>query len=421
MLSNVVDERFGPIISVGRELLPEAYPQDLLIYRSCIALSSEFGVPLGDRYAWGSSWGDAEEAWCAAIGEGVERYAGDLCFVSRMEDINYDSSDIVGANPLFNERQVKKSYINLINSDDKTYSGRVIAGVKISDNSSVLVPVARVFNNCLGELLDHERISPIPYGGIACGKTYLMALEHAFFELIERDAVITSWYLGYPWIKLVSKSDTLKVKSGKFSLSYMLLPSVTRSNVVVCIAHDLENNRVSLGSSAGRSAIQISNKAAAEAIMLHRIYDELANPNSFLSKLAKNDLTCPLLPWTNNFEEYRNFYVEDGYSKCVDLICHMQYFLSQTAVETFLNEVSCIETRLIEDIDVDRRSIIDIASIDPKIAAIDITPSDIRSLNLWVIRAVSDFFIPNTPAGLLPKAHPRLKGRLIRNSPIPYA
>ena len=156
-----------------------------------------FGVAVPSRPAggWQSASGGVarsrDEADQAAVGEALERYAAHVCelplrqrhelddrTILELEDFSLYSAD-QRADPAFPHRSLydgERMYTNVF---------------ALADNREAWVPAELIG-------LAHEKAAVATSSGLAAGRTGLEALMRALQELIERDALMTTWLHGVP-------------------------------------------------------------------------------------------------------------------------------------------------------------------------------------------------------------------------------
>ena len=154
------------------------------------------GVPQSPATGWaspsgGAAW-DPETAELSAIGEALERYAASVCPlpVRRREQLANEQVIEIEEFALFSQSQRAEPGFPFASlyRDDRDFTNVF----SLRDNRAVWVPVDLV------PLRSDVFPSVTTSSGLACGRSQTSALLRALQEVIERDALMTTWLHGIP-------------------------------------------------------------------------------------------------------------------------------------------------------------------------------------------------------------------------------
>ncbi len=171
-------------------------PQSAHVSKSDVDSIFHVGVPSSLQEGWKSASGgvafDSESAHLAAIGESVERYCAGIIDIEQQFKKDIPISERIDADQfsLYSEEQLQLSDFPFVNiySDVCKYS----QVFNLSTNDAAWVPHPLI-------VLRDDYATGIPTSsGLAAGSTATNALLRATEELIERDALMTTWMHSIP-------------------------------------------------------------------------------------------------------------------------------------------------------------------------------------------------------------------------------
>ncbi|MBO3173561.1 hypothetical protein GZ180_00785, partial [Dermatophilus congolensis] len=155
-LDSLVDEHTGIIRRVRTVLRPDRAPTSYTSMTAEVSDARRLGEWPADRVSLGTTFGDPQGAWIAAVAEACERYCGN----------------------------------HLPPNGDTLRRGTA---------GEIWAPASLVYLNWrLRRYRDLPRTHHLNYAGIATGQGFSDACDRALFEIMERDALELWWHLGYP-------------------------------------------------------------------------------------------------------------------------------------------------------------------------------------------------------------------------------
>lgn len=437
---SLVDPRFGILRSL--EILPA--PDDLppAFYRAHaeIADSSRFAPWNCDLRAGGCAWNQPQAARCAAGGEAVERYCGNLVS-SALRRATYDQLRSSG------DEAVDPGDLALFSAEQYALRGFPfvpftsdlpvlwVRGHNLLTGRPVWVPASLVwvtfFTGSPGRGEPHTH--PVPYAGIAAGTDRETALESALFELIERDAVHLSWHRGDALPRLDPPSWLRRtVEGGAVQMELYQFPNDFGVPVVGALAFDRQRDLLALGLAARRDPLSAALKAAAEGIQLLVASRTLDDPESSqMRQVACGAPGLGLKPWRAD-RAYRRLYRED-WRDAWDLLCHLQLYQDPAMRRPLEQRLSGGPTRPLESLpSVDSEHLTLLQQLIQRLAQrgheaveVDVTTPDVRQAGLRVLRVIAPGLYGNGPAAYPYLGGPRLatarEAQTICRLPLPYA
>ena len=438
-MAGLVSTRSGVVRDVRRVALPAHLPTELRLYAAELAdCSRTFGWP-ADRSGAGCAWWDEDAARCAALGEAVERYCGNLV----PDGLTVASYEQLAAR---DEPAIDPMTLALFSTEQYASDGfpyepfsrelRVhwTAGRDLVTGRSCLIPASLVYPSYASCAERHgaPRTNPIPYAGLAAARSRPAALLAAMLELLERDAVTLAWLSSRPLsqIEVPEPFDPLfEGPDGALRTSLVLIPGDYGVPVIGALVHDVERERVALGTACRPDPWQAALKAVCEAMQLHLILDQLDDPGSALMRHAAAPGGC-LHPWRAD-RAYGRSYAPD-LRDATDLLCQLQLHLDPSLHGPLLARMRGGVTI---GLDAVRPSgpmtaaqlAARLADAGLRIAWTDVTTSDVGPLGWHAVRVVAPGLQPNAPPAFPALGGARLHAALRRVgsapdlSPIPYA
>lgn len=171
------------------------------------------GIPQNSSEPWKSAAGgvsrNLKEATYAAIGEGLERYSASAYKLPIKLRSDLDLSELIGPEDfsLFSKEQIKQTDFPFTNLyKDTTGFTNVYS---IYDNQEKWIPHGLV------SLRDDFSTGLSTSSGLAAGYSKQFALLRAIQELIERDALMTTWLHSIPGRKVATPKEYLDEVAAK--------------------------------------------------------------------------------------------------------------------------------------------------------------------------------------------------------------
>ena len=327
-----------------------------------------------------------DDALSAALGEAIERY----CFATAIPKNQYTSAWPDFKNETFALRQLPFLLPKEQSVDDffTTLAKRRINWIdafEVSENGKAkgtfLVPVMIVF----GSYSDERLI--VTTNGMGCGTSEDMALLKALYELIERDAVMISWFHQYPG-SLVRIEEVLPKKvvqmvkqMRKMNINFYLRDITTDIGLPVFLGFAIRldgGDPVSFacGASAGLDVQSAATKAFLEVCLSWRGANDLMRFRKPMRRM--NPVPDPV-----DFSDHLYLYQHPWMMKGVD-------FLLQKDKESSVIQkggFSSISDQLEQCINL-------LNSKGYKVLKVDMTTPDVDQFGLKVVRAIVPGLVP---------------------------
>lgn len=328
-----------------------------------------------------------QEAVVAALGEAVERYAaavslheaGELVWATwgELGESAIDprrfalyANEQYGQNWPFDQAQIDVPM-------------RWARGWSLTHKRSVLVPaqfVYQPFDPLPGEptLLLHAST------GTACGEHLEHAAISSLCEVIERDAFMIHWLCRLPAPRVDLASDPvlqaeLLARYNRPGILYHVFDFTTDIGVPTYFAAVVENGSANTSMAVGAATRPLGSAAARKALM------ESVQTRVWLRQMARSEGLRRFDTWdhVSSFEDHVHLWGSP------ELLPHADFLLKTEASVPLRNDCPAITVSGQIDWVVER-----LAARDLEAIIVDITPSDIRSLGLTVVRAVIPGCIP---------------------------
>lgn len=314
------------------------------------------------------------EAWCAAIGETIERFSAAY--------VPPGAARLTTAETLGSEA-VSPDVLRLYRSDPPSGSGRCnpradttfgwCTGTRLSDGAPRALPAQMVY---LGYHLGPEepRLGMFTSSGLCCERSLPAAVLGGLLEQIERDAIMLTWRLRMSLPKLDWRRDPAFERIAR--LMHGVRPDLTLLDasafmgipVVMSVLRDPDATYpvgVVVGASAGLTV-----KRAAESAFREGFQTLLMA--SMIARNAHADGAAEILD-----EHVANFVPVDA-ARRAD-------FLTTSSETVDAREVPSIEAE--DPLDALRLVAAHLADRDVEVIAFDVTSADVAGLGLYVARA----------------------------------
>jgi ribosomal protein S12 methylthiotransferase accessory factor len=434
----LVSPRSGIVREVRRQTFPAPFPPDLCLVYADLADSSRFCAWESDRQTAGCSLWDERTARMSALGEAVERYAGNMIAgpLRRASFRQLLAEGENGLNPanlaLYSSQQYAAKGFPFVpfTSDLEVLWVR---GARLPYDEEIYVPASLVYPTFFSPISPtaHEpRTNSVMYAGIAAGATREDAQRAAIEELFERDAVMLNWLSNQP-LPQISVPEPEKLAplfgaSPDLAVRFYSFPSEFGLPVVGALVEDKSRSIINMGTACRPDPQAAMLKAFAEACQLQLVAQALDDPNSPL--LPKNFQQSALKAWRAD-RSYRQAYRSD-WRDVNDLLCQVQLYLDPALRPVLEERLAEGETLTLEDFGQTQPRKLE-AYLDllhqRRFEAIwvDLTTPDIATLGWHVGRVIVPGLYCNAPAAFPFLGGPRL-GMLLQDKdlcglPLPYA
>jgi thiazole/oxazole-forming peptide maturase SagD family component len=353
---------------------------------------------------------DARETLTATVGEFVERYCLHWPSEEAIVEGSYDELASRGAVPGF-------EYLTAYGQDDLEPDDHEwldplsrdtvlpwVEGTDLLTGEATFVPAGLVWNR-VGPLAEYPHAVVGTSNGAAAGPTLEAAILSGLYEVVERDAFVTTWceQTSPPRVDVAATPDLADLRAD-------LLPSDRRSLTVfeydgtvdlptygAALVDDRDRfPKFAIGGSADFDPVAAAADAMVEAGQAFP-YLEHVRPEYDL------DAIDPSRVW--NFTENTLLYARP------ENFDHVSFFLDGEA--TTLPEGESVEDELAACLDR-----LDAAGCTP--VAVEVTTPDVREVGIRVVRVVVPELVAFPPASLPPTDHPRLADADPPEMPHPY-
>ena len=348
-----------------------------------------------------------EEALRAVLGESVERYS--WCNPTTKNIIFSKESDLKDAfcpleiSSFIYHHDLPKSIILKEFKNIKTPWKKAI---NLTYSKEILVPVIDLYNEFLPEKL-RNWIS-LTTNGMAADCIYERACLHAIYELIERDTTMQFWYkkiipfTQYCWDDYDNENIKCLVEKAKQQKINIKIVEINTEFAVSCalavIYHTIKGKEcIACGTASRLNRVDASKKALLEAAAM---WNSLEYLKSQVSPLSKNEISYGFkniksfedhvllytYPWSK--KAYQFMLKPKKYSKVIDM---MKKYSPQEELVLLVEKLK---------------------NQGHEIYILDITPDDIKSLGLFVVKA----YIPNSVPFFVGEYNQSFSSRLSVNS-----
>ncbi|SEE89807.1 YcaO-like family protein [Ruania alba] len=198
LLERAVGWRCGTAVSVDRVPRTPADPP-------IVQYSARYG-PADDRTPAGGAATNTDQARSAAVGELLERYAAASFPLPLRSSASVPPEEQLGHDDFTLHSAQQRAHPGFPHHDSYA-SDRLTQVFRLRDNTPMWVPANLVSNDpSLGHLATSN--------GLAAAPTSMLALLRATQELIERDALVTTWLHGVPARQVPVPPQTLAALGG---------------------------------------------------------------------------------------------------------------------------------------------------------------------------------------------------------------
>ncbi|MGQ0717312.1 MAG: YcaO-like family protein [Pseudonocardiales bacterium] len=429
-LPQVVDERFGLVRGVvaqpPRDWLPRCF-----VSHVCHVAATTFASWRADPFTQGSSLADPAASRAAAIGEAMERYAGNAV-PARLRYCSWRELVDTGANApdprsyaLYSPRQYAAPGFPFAPMEPDLPLSWVPA-TRLADGTGCWVPAALAYVNFFRGPHAHETptVSPM-YAGIAAGSTAAAAELAALLEVIERDAMTVWWYSRAPADGVDVSADPLLATlvsdptTHHLRYAFLALPVTVPVAVLGCLVEDIDRGLVAFGSACRPDPARAAAKAAAEAIGLLTLSAELADPastlwRSFAWRPLGRHVYAPFRPDRSYLDHFG-----PDWRTMTDLPANSQLYLDPRLhgglLEPLRHPTRSRPLSALPRLGADPRGqlIAALTASGHEVYAADLTTSDVRAGGFHVTRVLVPGYLGNAPA-----AFPLLGGRRLWDEPV---
>lgn len=411
----LLDQRTGLITHLQRIEHHPSVPSSLITIQSQVA-------DMGRLYPWanntvcqGSTFGDYQAAYEAAIGEGVERYCGNWIPPTKVMKASYNELKARGEYAIDPERIILYS--------DSQYQAPGFPFVPFTRDLSLhwargwsltadvpaWIPSSLVYVNWYtGEYATEAPISNLFYAGIAAGPTLDFAIASAIEEIIERDITMIWWMNRQPLSAVILTPELMALWEGipgKMGQRARLIHLENEFGVPVMagVVENVEEKLFNIGFAARPDPVEAALKSWTEALTLQEGSRDLLDPDGvFRQGAVRNQLDGKFMkPWRAD-RAYLDDYRSD-FRDVTTLMCQQQVFLDPRAREYVRAWVDTEPTRKFSELPrLPDRSLTTYQKLleDRGYEAfyVDVTTPDVASTGMKAVRVVVPGLVSNFPA-----------------------
>lgn len=362
----------------------------------------------------GSSFGDAEGAARAALGESVERYCGNILDTLPVTLGSYDElrrRGVPALDPdelvLYSPQQYATPGFPFVALTRQT---RVhwVPGRSLTRGVEVLVPASMVYVNWYAAGYSSSPITNFcAFAGIAAGPDEDFAVMSGIEEVVERHATMAWWINGHPLpgVEVPPELDALwhgtDVTHQRSSLIH--LDNNFDIPVVAAVVHDDTDRIVNVGFSARPTFSEAAAKAWTEALTLQEGSRDLLKMDGLhWGVMASGELNGRAFkPWRQDRRYLEDFRTD--MRDCDDLMVQQQVYLDPRAGQRTSHLLEPPTRRAVRAIGSlpDRSAQTYRAAVERaghEVIVVDLTTPDIASTGMSVVRVLVPGTIGNAPA-----------------------
>lgn len=416
-LESLVDPEMGIIRSVRPVLTPAAAPPAYTSMTAEVSNARELGDWPADRVSLGTTFGDEEQAWIAAVAEGMERYCGNFLpdELNPDEQIEGSADDLrargltvidVATLPQFAPWQLDAPGFpyHRLTDQVQTLWTRCQERSPNAPTMDVWLPASLVYLNWRQRRFRHlDRVHHLNYAGIATGQGNQDARDRAVLECIERDALELWWHLDGParGIEPASVPGLTEHMSG-CALQYWIVEMPSElAPAMAALIYDPDTGLYAAGFACKLDPAEAARKAVLEAVHTWIYSAGLQSDTGWVFQAVDAGLMAPGL-----YLEHRPdlSYLDDvgeNFSHVRDLGAHVQVWLDPRAHELAARFTAPARGLInIDEVDAVTQDQVTqrLAAGGHRVFTRDLTTSDVARTSLRVERVVVTGLVPNAPA-----------------------
>lgn len=346
-------------------------------------------------------------AHLACLGEFCERYALRFPEAQTEKPVSVSDFEPEGGETVppkefqfFDEKSIKKAGAEACDATTPLYW---TSGVEIISNEIRWLPTQAVYFD-VPLIFDQPAHFITTSNGCAVHSSSQEAIKSAILELIERDAVMRTWYehrrpdeIQVESIPLEDDEFSIELPETVWDIHFLALPSQVDLPVILCLLLkcDQSQPRYSIGASAGFSMLEAIKDAYLEACQGVWYFELLAD------EVEEAELDPDTI---DNFDDNIAYYCTGDRIEELD-------FLLKGPTSVYRNDANDIQNH--------RQLISELKSLGYQLLMTEITTDVIDELGLTAVRVLSPDLVPLTPPSFPPSSHPGLE-RLYWNKPHPF-
>jgi len=416
-LESLVDPQMGIIRSVRPVLRPAAAPPAYTSMTAEVSNARELGDWPADRVSLGTTFGDEQQAWIAAVAEGMERYCGNflpeqLHPTEQIEGTAFELREQgltvidVDALPQFTPWQLDSPGFPYRKLTDqvRTLWTRCQERTPGAFPREVWLPASLVYLNWRQRRFRHlDRVHHLNYAGIATGQGNQDARDRAILECIERDALELWWHLDGPTRGIDPASvPGLAEQMAGCNLRYWIveMPSEFAPSMAALI-FDPDSGLYAAGFACKLDPAEAARKAVLEAVHTWIYSSGLQASTGWVFQAVDAGLLARGLYLEHRADRRYLDDVGENFAKVRDLGAHVQVWLDPR-VHALASRFTAPALGMVG---IDEVSSVGQETVAARLAAgghrvfsRDLTTSDVARTALRVERVFVTGLVPNAPA-----------------------
>ncbi len=416
-LESLVDPQMGLIRSVRPVLRPDNAPVAYTSMTAEVSNARELGDWPADRVSLGTTFGDEQQAWIAAVAEGMERYCGNFLpdqlnpeeqMEGAADELREQGLSVIDVEtlPQFAPWQLDSPEFPYRKLTDQvaTLWTRCQERSPGTPPTDVWLPASLIYLNWRQRRFRHlDRVHHLNYAGIAAGQGNQDARDRAILECIERDALELWWHLDGPTRGIDPASvPGLSEQMAGCNLRYWIVEMPSEfAPAMAALIFDPDTGLYAAGFACKLDPAEAARKAVLEAVHTWIYSSGLQASTGWVFQAVDAGLLARGL-YLEHRDDRR--YLEDvgkNFSKVRDLGAHVQVWLDPRVHEL----ASRFTTPALGTIDIKDLAPVAqdqvaarLASGGHRVFSRDLTTSDVARTALRVERVFVTGLVPNAPA-----------------------
>ncbi|MCH8614376.1 YcaO-like family protein [Arsenicicoccus dermatophilus] len=427
-LDALVDEQCGIIRRVREVLTPERAPQAYTSLTAEVSDARRLGEWPADRVSLGTTFGDAQGAWMAAVGEACERYCGNHLppggeglRQGTARELRAEGLEVIDLEtlPRFADWQLARPGFEYTDLTQDTPTLWVPCAEDHPDLAArgagpqVWAPSSLVHLNWRLRRYRHlPRVHHLNYAGIATGQGLADAIDRALFEVVERDALELWWHLDGParGIDPATVPGLTEAMQGCDLRFWVVVMPSDLAPAFAALVHDPLTDVYAAGFSAKADPAEAARKAVLEAVHTWIYTLGTVEADGWVYQAVEAGLMAKGLHLEHRSDRRYLDSAGDQLRLVRDLGAHVQLWqdprlhhlagrFTQPSLGTgSLTEVSPVPASILR-----RR----LAEAGHRVVVHDLTTPDIAPTGLRVARVLVGDLVPNAPAAFAHYGMPR--------------
>lgn len=413
--ADLIDPRSGVITGIERIRHDPAIPAQLVTVHTHVANMQRISPWKNDLTCAGTSFGAADQARNAAIGEALERYSGELIAMDRLVHRSYDELTAVGDHAVDPDRLVlfAPSQYDAPGFPFVPFTRDLrvhwIRGRSLSRGCDAWLPGSLVYPGWYVGSLEADPHTNNPfYPGLAAGPDLDSAIAAGIQEVIERHATMVWWANRQPLPAVRLSPRLQRLWAGEPERRGQRAWAIYLENefgvpVIGGVVESPAEGFYTMGFAARPDAEDAIEKAWAEALTLQDGCRHLLDPDGgYWRSIARGDVNGRFFKPYRADRRYLDDY-RDDFKDVAGLMCQLQIFVDPRAREIIRDWTDVPATvgldRLPEVADFSAAAYQKLVEAQGyEIFYVDVTTSDVARTPVRVVRVLIPGLVPNYSA-----------------------